>query len=163
MEITDIKIQPLRKEEIGKVAQIASQSFSGLKEPRKAWQWVNCNFRGFPRMKYFVAKSEEKIVGYILWMEKGGFRNSAVLELEQIAVSPDFRGRGIGTKLIEESFKTICRSLAKRKANLKVVEVTTGTENRAQRLYKKTLGATPEAKITNLFRGDEVIMLARFK
>lgn len=157
-----IKIHPLKKNEIKKVAEIASQCFSGLKPFEEAKKWVSCNFQAFPRMKYFVAKINGEITGYILWMEKGGFRKEAVLELEQIAVSPDFQGKGIGTILIKESLKEIKKDLKKRDAKLKIIEVTTSTENQAQKLYKKTLDAKPEAKIKKLFRGDEVIMIARF-
>jgi hypothetical protein len=39
--------------------------------------------------------------------------------------------------------------------------VTTRTDNHAQRLYRKALGATPEAVIQDLYSADEVIMVAR--
>lgn len=157
-----MQIQPLKKEEIRKVAEIASKSFSGLADIEEAVQWVGCNFAAFPRMRYFTAKEQGMVIGYILWVEKGGFRKEAVLELEQIAVDPDFRGRGVGTELITDSLLEIRKMLKKRGALLKLVEVTTGRGNKAQRLYEKTINAKPEATIMNLFRGDEVIMLARF-
>jgi len=109
-----------------------------------------------------LAEENGTALGYILWVEKGGFRKSAVFELEQIAVAENARGRGVGTFLIEQSLKKIREYLKKRGAKLKLVEVTTGTENQAQRLYQKTLDAQPEAIIKNFFRGDEVIMIARF-
>lgn len=157
-----IKIQPLKKQEIIKVAEIASQCFKGLKDIKKARKWISCNFKAYPRMKYFVARKDKEILGYILWMEKGGFRKEAVLELEQIAVSPKYQGKGIGAKLIKESLIEIKKDLKKRNSKLKLIEVTTGTENQAQKLYKKTLGAEPEAVLKNIFRGNEVIMLKRF-
>jgi len=158
----NIKIQPLTKKDISKMAILASQCFSGLKDKRKTRQWIICNFSGFPRAQYFVVKEKGAILGYILWLEKGGFRQEAVWELEQIAVDPKYRGRGIATVLIEKSLVKIIEYLKKRGAKLKLVEVTTGTENQAQRLYQKTLDAQPEAVIKDFFRGDEVIMLARF-
>jgi len=158
-----LKITRLRKNEIKEVAKIATENFSGLRDKKKAIKWVKCDFKAFPRMQYFVARKGKEIVGYILWMEKGGFREESVWELEQIAVSRDFQGRGIGTQLIEKSLLEIKKYLKKRGSKLKAIEVTTGTENRAQNLYKKTLGAEPECVIKNLFRGDEVIMIARFR
>ncbi len=158
-----MEIKELEKHEIQKVVEIASQSFSGLKDQIKALKWVECNFNAHPRMQYFVAKSENKILGYILWVEKGGFRQESVWELEQIAIKPEFRGQGIGTKLIIESLEKIKKYLKKRNSKLKLVELTTGTENKAQELYKRTLGAEVEAIIKNLFRGDEALMIARFK
>ena len=147
---------------IDEVAKIAAENFSGLKEIRLANKWVKCNFLAFPRTQYFVAKNGKKISGYILWIEKGGFRKDSVWELEQIAVAKDSQGQGIGTKLIEKSLPEIKKYLKKRGAVLKAIEVTTGTENKAQGLYKKTLGAEIECVVKNLFRGDEVIMIARF-
>lgn len=158
----NIKIQALTKKDIPQMAVLASQCFNGLKDKRKARKWIMCNFSCFPRMQYFIIKEKGAIFGYILWLEKGGFRQEAVWELEQIAVDPKHRGRGIATTLIEKSLVKIIEYLKKREARLKLVEVTTGTENRAQRLYQKTLDAQPEAVIKNFFRGDELIMLARF-
>ena len=155
-------IKRATNKDLNEIAKIGSENFSGLKELKKAKKWVSCNFSAFPRMQYFVAKLNGKISGYILWMEKGGFRKESVWELEQIAVSEYFQGQGIGTQLIEKSLLEIKRYLKKRGSRLKAIEVTTGTENRAQNLYKKTLGAEVECVVKNLFRGDEVIMIARF-
>lgn len=158
------------KKDLEEIAKIASENFSGLKEAGKAKKWVQGNFLAFPRMQYFVArlpagkaKINGKISGYILWIEKGGFRKNAVWELEQIAIKKDFQGQGIGTVLIKKSLLEIKKYLRERGDKLKAVEVTTGTDNKAQKLYKKTLGAKPEYVIKDFFRGDEVIMIARFK
>lgn len=158
-----IKISKAIKKDIKGIAKIASENFSGLREKKYAIKWISCNFASFPRTQYFIAKINNEIAGYVLWLEKGGFREEAVFELEQIAVSKEFHGQGVGTELILKSVSEIKKYLKKRKARLKAIEVTTGAENKAQNLYKKTLGAEPECIIKNLFRGDEVIMMARFK
>jgi len=157
-----IEIKPLKKQEIEKVALIASSSFSGLKDVRQAIRWVACNFRAFPRLRYFTAQEKGQVIGYILWLEKGGFRNQSVFELEQIAVKESFRGRGVATSLIKQSLSALQKDLKKRKAQLKIIEITTGADNKAQKLYRKALGAEPEAVLKDFFRGDELIMLARF-
>ncbi len=157
-----IIVKRVKKENLKEVAEIASENFSGLKNIKDAKQWIGCNFLTFPRIQYFVAEKNSKIVGYVEWIEKGGFRENSVWELEQIAVAKNFQGQGIGTQLIEKSFFEIKKYLEKRGAKLKAVEVATGTENRAQNLYKKVLGTEKECVIRNLFRGDEVIMIARF-
>lgn len=157
-----IKILKAGKKDLKQIAEIASENFSGLKEKKDAIKWVSCNFNAFPRMQYFVAKKDNKIAGYILWVEKGGFRKESVWELEQIAVKKIFQAQGIGCQLIEKSFLEIKNYLKKRKSFLKAVEVTTGTQNKAQNLYKKILGAEIEGIIKDLFRGDEAIMIARF-
>jgi len=159
--ITNIK--KATNADLREMSIIASENFSGLKNIKKAEKWVACNFSAFPRMQYFVAVKSGEISGFILWVEKGGFREESVWELEQIAVSKNFQGQGIGAELIEKSLSEIKKHLEKRGSKLKAVEVTTGTENRAQKLYQRTLGAHKECIVKNLFRGDEVIMIARFK
>jgi ribosomal protein S18 acetylase RimI-like enzyme len=157
-----IKIKRAVKKDLNEISKIGSENFSGLKDIKKAKKWVGCNFFAFPRMQYFIAKKNGQIAGYILWMEKGGFRKESILELEQIAVKKNFQGQGIGTNLIKGSLSEIKKYLKKRKSELKLIEVTTGTENIAQNLYRKTLGAEPECTIKNFFRGDEVVMITRF-
>ena len=157
-----LKIKPLNKKELSEIAKIANQCFKGYGSLAGAKKWLSCNLAAYPRTQYFVAKEKDEILGYILWLEKGGFRQKAVWELEQIAVKETARGRGVASFLIEQSRKKILGYLKNRGAKLKIVEVTTGTDNQAQRLYQKTLGAQPEAVIKDLFRGDEVIMIARF-
>lgn len=157
-----IKIQSMKKQEIKEVARIANQCFRGYGSFQGAKKWISCNFWAFPRTRYFVAEEKDEVIGYVLWLEKGGFRKEAVFELEQIAVDPAFRGREVGTKLIAASLAEIKNSLKKRGSFLKLVEVTTGVENQAQRLYQKTLNAKPETVLKDFFRGDELIMLARF-
>jgi len=156
-----MKIIRMQKGDIPQAAHIASQCFNGMKDIKKARQWITCNLKAFPRARYFVAKDGKRAIGYILWLEKGGFRKEAVLELEQIAVSPAWQGQGVGGELINDSLASIKKDLKKRGACLKLVEVTTGNENKAQKLYKETLGARPVCVIKNIFRGDEVIMVSR--
>ncbi|HQK64004.1 MAG TPA: GNAT family N-acetyltransferase, partial [Candidatus Staskawiczbacteria bacterium] len=150
-----MEIKRANNYDLEKISQISSENFSGLRDIKDARQWVSCNFSAFPRMQYFVAEDSGVVTGYILWMEKGGFRKESVFELEQIAVDKNFQGQGVGTFLIEKSFSEIKNHLEERGAKIKSVEVTTGTDNRAQNLYKKTLGANPECVIKDFFRGDE--------
>jgi ribosomal protein S18 acetylase RimI-like enzyme len=161
-EMEKISIKRMEREQIDKVADVASDCFTGLKDLEKAKKWIECNFNAFPRMQYFVVQKGEEILGYILWVEKGGFREEAVVELEQIGVHSKYRGKGIGTKLVKESFKELKKFLEERGSKLKLVEVTTGASNKAQRLYEKTLGAKPECVIKDFFGEDEVIMIARY-
>jgi len=157
-----MQIKKATKKDFNEIAKIGSENFSGLKNMKDAKKWVKCNFSAFPRAQYFVIRTNKKISGYILWLEKGGFRKESVFELEQIAVGKNFQGQGIGTQLVEKSFLEIKKYLKKRGSKLKAIEVTTGTDNKAQGLYKKILRAEQECVIKNLFRGDEVIMIARF-
>jgi len=159
----EIKVLRAEEKDLKEMVEAATENFSGLKEKENAAKWLNCNFAAFPRMQYFVAKKLSEVAGYILWVEKGGFRKESVFELEQIAVKKIFQSQGIGTKLIEKSFWEIKNYVESRGSTLKLVEVTTGTENQAQKLYAKTLGAEAECTIKDFFREDEVVMIARLK
>ena len=126
-----------------------------------SYQWMQCNLNAFPRFLNFVAEKNGEIVGYIIWVQKSGFRPEVILELEQLAVSPRFQGQGIGRKLINESLPLVKNQLALNGSTLKHICVTTRADNFAQALYKKTLGAEIETTIKNLYSGDEVLMIAR--
>ncbi len=124
-------------------------------------EWLQSNLNATPRFLNFVAVDKEQIIGYITWVQKSGFRPETVLELEQIAVKPDYQGKGIGRHLIKESLPVVRNHLAKKGAILKHILVTTRADNYAQKLYKNTLGAEVETTIPNLYSADEVIMVAR--
>jgi ribosomal protein S18 acetylase RimI-like enzyme len=157
-----MEIKKLEESELNRLAEIALENFKGHENYENALKWVECNFNSYPRMQYFIAKEDNEILGYILWMEKGGFRKNSVWELEQIAVRKIHQGKGIGKELIKKTLEEIKKYLEQRGAKLKLIEVTTGTENEAQHIYRKYLGAEIEAVIKDFFRGDEVIMIKRF-
>jgi len=56
-----------------------------------AKKWVAGNLLNFHRNRYFGAFLHSQngvfLVGYIFWVEQGGIRKEAVLELEDIGVS----------------------------------------------------------------------------
>ncbi len=128
---------------------------------RQSYEWLQCNFNASPRFLNFVAERDGEIVGYIIWVQKSGFRPEAVLELEQVAVSPNAQGQGIGRKLINESLPLVKDQLALNGSTVKHIIVTTRADNFAQQLYKSTLGAEVETTISNLYSADEVLMIAR--
>jgi ribosomal protein S18 acetylase RimI-like enzyme len=157
-----LRVRPARRSDVVRIAKVGSVSFSGLRPLRNGRRWVSACFAAYPRLRYWVAEEGRDLLGYILWMEKGGFRQESVWELEQIAVSPSARGRGVGGRLITVSLAGLKRSLDRRGARLKLVEVTTGSEQHAVEFYRRTLNTKVVAKIPDLFRGDEYLLVARF-
>jgi len=143
------------------VANIYLNCFKGMRNPAEVRKWIKLRHNSYPSSQFFVGTLGKTIVGYILWTELGGFRENAVFELEQIAVAPDYQHRGFGRMIIKESLKLISLYLKRRGSKLKLVKVTTGTTNEAQKLYKDALHAKPVAVIPDFFRSDEVIMIAR--
>ena len=152
------RIRKMSGADVNSVAEIHRLTF-----PRQgnSEEWIECNFRAYPRMQYFVAEDDSGIVGFIHWTQKSGFRREVVLELEQIGVLPQRQAQGIGRRLIEQSIPMVREQLNEHGATIKHFMVTTRADNHAQQLYRKTLGAQIESTITNLYSADEVIMLAR--
>ncbi|WP_153011352.1 GNAT family N-acetyltransferase, partial [Vibrio toranzoniae] len=78
-----------------------------------------CNLNASPRFLNFVVESEGEVVGYIIWVQKSGFRPEAVLELEQLAVLTTAQGKGLGKKLILDSLPKVKQKLAEQGSMLK--------------------------------------------
>jgi len=77
-------ILPMHIEDIHAVAKIHENLFPRQCESIK---WVSSNFAAYPRIMMFVARDEQdRVIGYIQWIHKSGFRQESVIELEQIAV-----------------------------------------------------------------------------
>ena len=151
----------MHKEDINQVARIYLQCFKGMQEFKVAKKWITLRHNSFPASQFFVVTLDKKFLGYIQWVELGGFRKNAVLELEQIAVSPEHQGKGIGEKLVKESLKQVSSYLHNRKSTIKLIKVTTGTANEAQKFYRNVLKAKPVAVIPDFFRSDEAILISR--
>ena len=152
-------ILPMHQEDIDAVARIHSQQFP---RQRDSLGWVSSNFAAFPRIMMYVARDEkDKVIGYVQWIHKSGFRKESVIELEQIAVMKKEQGMGIGSKLIDYSLGSIKGFLDDTGSTLKAILVSTRTDNEAQNLYRKSLGAEPVAVIKDLYSHDELIMIAR--
>jgi len=153
-----VLVRRLIEQDVPKVAEIHAEAFS---RQGQSTEWIRCNVRAYPRMRYYVAEMDGSLSGFVLWTEKSGFRTHVVLELEQIAVAVRSRRQGIGEALIVRSLPDVAGQLADRGAALKAVFVTTRADNSAQRLYRKTLGAEVEATLPLLYSADEVFMVAR--
>ncbi len=159
----ELRIRPAREADLETLAAIGAEAFSGLRPVAVAERWFRACWAAQPRMRYWVAERPGGVVGYILWMEKGGFRADAVVELEQVAVRSAERDRGIGGELVRRSFEALAALIASEGRKVKLIEVTTGSEQGAVEFYRRTLGAEVVAKVPGLFRGDEYILIARPK
>ena len=154
----ELTIRRMTEDDIDQAAQVHAAAF-----PRQTFSrdWVQCGFRAFPKIQFFVAERNGEIVGVAFWTEKSGFRKEAIVELEQIAVHPSMQGQGIGTALIQQSLPPVAAKIAERGACLKHLLVNTRADNYAQQLYEKAMGAVPAATISGMFPVDEVYMIAK--
>lgn len=132
--------------------------------------WVLSNVSAFPRVQYFVAQPFDytKVRGYINWRFEGGFaresngKKESILQLEEIGVDPTYRGRGVATKLVIESLNQMIDFVRNESSDLKLVLVTTNSKNEAaKKLYENTLGTKVQSIVPDLYRGDELMMVAR--
>lgn len=153
-----VSIRRMCEADLGQAAEIHGESFARQRHSR---EWLRCNLNAWPRVLSYVASNGERCLGYIFWTQKSGFRPEVVLELEQVAVTECFRGKGVGRRLIEESLNDVRAQLGLLGASLKHIMITTRADNHAQRLYRAVLGAEVEAVLRDLYSADEVIMIAR--
>lgn len=152
-------IRRMQQDDLVAAAQIHKGAFA---RQRNSFHWLACNLVAYPRIISYVIMCEDQCVGYCVWTQKMGFRPEVVLELEQIAVAPQYRGQGLAVQLLTESLEDVRAVLAMHRSVLKHIVVTTGAAISAQRLYASVLGAKVEARVSGLYSDqDDVIMVAR--
>lgn len=139
------------------MAAVHRQAFS---RQRDSEVWVRATLAAWPRMLVYVLLRGGEVVGYIFWAQKSGIRPAAVVELDQIAVLSEWRGRGLGEMLLRESLARVKAELEANDQVLESVLVSTRADNQAQRLYEKVLGAKVVASVHNLYSATEVFMVA---
>lgn len=153
-----LQIRLFADADLDAVARIHAAAFP---RQRRSAEWLSCKARAYPLVRIYVAAFRSGIGGYAIWTERSGFRDRAVVELEQVAVDAERRRSGVGTALIRASLADLGARLADRGARLGAVVVTTRADNAAQGLYRRVLGAEVEATVGGLFSADEVVMVAR--
>lgn len=145
----------------GDIRHIAAIHAACFARQHRSDEWIACQFAAYPLKRIFVATLGGEIVGYSILAEKSGFRQDVVIELEQIAVAPEQQGRGVAADLICNSLSAVNQALIDRGATMRSVLVTTRSDNAAQKLYRKVLGAEIVAIIPSLFdAADEVVMVS---
>ncbi len=72
-------IRKMKEDDLEAVAEIHARVFVRQSD---CLEWIECNFRAFPRIQYFVIEREGLVLGFIEWLQKSGFRKEVVLELE---------------------------------------------------------------------------------
>jgi ribosomal protein S18 acetylase RimI-like enzyme len=127
-------------------------------EERNHLIWIQSSFASFPRGVYYVLEQQETVVGYILWCVKNGFRDSTVIELEQVAIYPQYSGQGLGRKLIDYSFESFKKHVENTGYQVGAVMVTTTEGNFAENLYRSTLKVSTAAILPGYASGNEIIL-----
>lgn len=152
-----IIVRPATNTDVNAIASIHRSVFE---RQRDSEVWVAATLAASPRFLAYVLTIDEDLIGYIFWAQKSGIRPATVIELDQIAVSSSFQGRGFGEQLIRDSLAQVEARLRANQQSLKSILVSTRDDNAAQRLYARVLGAKVMTKVENLYSATEVFMVA---
>lgn len=150
-----MNIRKATENDIERISQIYLNCFP---TERNHKLWIDSSFNSFPRGVYYVIEEENALCGYIFWCVKNGFRESTIIELEQIAIDSKYSGKGFGRSLIDRSFTFFNEHVVKLGHMVGAVMVTTSEGNYAEDLYKSTLGVSRAALLTGYGSGNEVIL-----
>ena len=150
-----MNIRTATEHDIDSISQIYSKCFVN---ERDHLVWITSSFNSFPRGVYYVVEQQGVIAGYILWCVKNGFREATIVELEQIAVDPQYGGTGLGRRLISDSFEKFKRHVEDTGNKVGAVMVTTTEGHYAENLYKSTLNVSRAAVLAGYGCGNEIIL-----
>lgn len=149
------------REDIEAIANIDRQSFSGNKPTGLAEEWYQENMARENTYYIFVYEKDGHVLGYVTWELKGGLaREVPVVELDKLAVHTEYRGQGIGKKLVEEGFKKIKSIVASKHKDAKKLRVFVWAKRdneAAVASYKKICSNVGGER--NLFGTDEIMLV----
>lgn len=147
--------QDHQQDHVERIVQIHGLAFIRQKD---SYQWIVSTLNAYPRYMCYVIQVEDQIAGYIFWAQKSGFRPEVILELDQIAIHPNFQAQGLSKILITDSLKMLEVELHQNEQVLKNILVSTSKDNFAKKLYQDVLAAKEVAVIAGLFRLPEVYL-----
>lgn len=141
------------KEGIGKLLSIC---YNIEDENEGAKAFCNEMKRGH---NFIIYEEGGKIIGLVSWLSCG-LPKHGLAELDRICVHPDFRGKGVSSRLFSEMLAAINKYYKTRNSKLRKLYVLTHkTNERAQRFYKK-MGFSHETVLkSHYYDGvDECVM-----
>jgi len=113
---------------------------------------------------FIVAESQGKVIGLVSWAMKGLPRHG-LIELDRIAVSKEFRGKGIAKKLFDSLEKNARTFFVSENSKLRKLFLFTHEDNeRAISFYTK-MGLEKDALLKNHYydNKNELVMSKFFK
>jgi ribosomal-protein-alanine N-acetyltransferase len=144
----EVKIRKFQLSDMKELLEI--EKFSFPKSPYSEATFLS--WYEIAKDTFLVAEVEKKIVGYII-----GFCGSEVGIVVSIAVHPNFRRKGIGTKLWKELLKLFKNN------NVKIAQLEVRKSNSiAQNFYKK-IGFKKIGVIKNYYENgeDAIVMVCK--
>lgn len=136
-------IRPVRRNEVKKLQDLNDEVFADNSkydsDLKKDWAQSEAGKQYFtnainnPEAICLIAEENEKPIGYIAAAKKEfDWRIRKYLEIENMGVSPDYRSKGIGSKLIKE-----CLDIAKKRGYQRVYLTAYYGNKRVVAFYEK--------------------------
>lgn len=148
MKIRSLKLREFSLLDLDEVMEIEKTSF--LKSQAYSRAYFEKYYQKFPQ-GFLVAERGGKIIGYII-----GNLKKNLLELVSLAVRPEWRQKGIGTKLT----KFLVSVFMKKGADKFLLNVR--TKNRAAVSFYRNLGFETLRKVKSYYRnGDDAYLMKR--
>jgi len=119
---------------------------------RQEASWFVKSFFDYHHIK--VVKHEGRVIGAIFWnvVEE---KHHGLTEIVDLWIDEDFRGRGLGERLLRSVVEDMKQFFAKNNFVLRKILVTTGSDNEpAKNLYEK-VGFQKSAALADLFAQGE--------
>ncbi|HAF71270.1 TPA: N-acetyltransferase [Candidatus Acetothermia bacterium] len=140
----EVRVRRVRAEELPGLLPLYMRAYQGLERYGESTEeegigylrWLHYNSpEGF-----LVAEVSGRVVGFLACDPDWRARQRKVLEIHEVVVAPEFRGRGIGRALMEEAFR-LGRARGREVASLWV-----GEGNVQARAWYRKLGFKEEGR-----------------
>lgn len=146
-----MKIRKASKSDANEIAFVLKESYNinSLEEGKEAFlSEIN---KG---VNYIVADENNQIIGLTSWYMHG-LPKHGLIELDRIAILPDFRGKGISKQLFQSLITDSKEEFKKKNKELRKLFLLTHASNeRAHRFYEK-MGLKHETTLKNHYYKDE--------
>ncbi|GAA6131495.1 GNAT family N-acetyltransferase [Halopseudomonas sabulinigri] len=153
-----MNIRYMKRNDLAGAVQVHQQAFG---RQAQSPYWIEVTLEAFPRFLCFVAEEGAQILGYLIWAQQRGYRDEASLELDQIAVLPEFLSEQVARRLIEESMPHVSAQLASQGICAKHINISLRDDEHLHRPYQAALDIEVTTAISELYRIDKVMMAAK--
>lgn len=109
-----------------------------------------------------VAKDGDQIIGVLQWYAKED-PNAGVVEFEEVHVSEDYRGKGVGSLLIEFAIQSVRDYFKEIKIKPRKIFLFVNKENKAARALFEKYGFKLVSEVGDLFSENKMELLYSLK
>jgi ribosomal-protein-alanine N-acetyltransferase len=146
-----MKLRKARKSDAEGIALVLKTSYNidSLEEGKEAF--MNELKKG---INYTVAEDNGKILGITTWLIHG-LHKHGLIELDRIAVLPEFRGKGISKQLFDALVKDAKKEFEKKGEKLRKLFLLTHASNERAHLFYERMGLRHETTLRKHYYDNE--------